>query len=255
MCGVFGFISRDGLGPDLDAMHAIAINTQQRGRHAHGVAWIDDAGRLRSYKAPGRISDNIDELLHAVRDARMLIGHCRYSTSGPAIDNVNNHPHPCDGGWIVHNGTIYNSEKLIDRFGLLPSTDCDSEVLGLMIEERRKGSLVDRTAAVLNRCEGPAVVLGLWNRPAKMIVARRGKPLHLDGDENGNVYFASLPERLTDPSRVLDNTARVLSVHDGEIHQTVSHKVQPCQKRNAERNPPLGRPLRISRNDQPRVPK
>lgn len=243
MCGVFGFISVDGSGPDPATLKRLAFSTQRRGLHAHGLAWVDATGRLRRYKAPGPIGRNLGCLTRVAR-ARMLIGHCRYSTSGPAADNGNNHPHSCDGGWIVHNGTIHNAERLAFEWDLPVTTDCDSEVLGLLIEEQ-DGTLLDRVATAAELLEGPAVMLGLWTRPARMAIVRRGKPLHIDVDDSGNVYFASLPDCLTDPGRILENTARVVSIRDGKAHQAIL-EIEPCRRRPAEKSPPLGRPLRNS---------
>ena len=68
------------------------------------------------------------------RNARMLVGHCRWATHGDPRNNLNNHPHPADGGWIVHNGVVHNHEDLRRRVRPLAVTECDSEVLGLLIE-------------------------------------------------------------------------------------------------------------------------
>jgi glucosamine 6-phosphate synthetase-like amidotransferase/phosphosugar isomerase protein len=219
----------------------MAFSTQRRGMHAHGLSWIDRGGRLRRYKAPGPIGRNLACLAHVAK-SRMLIGHCRYSTSGPAENNNNNHPHPADGGWIVHNGTIHNADRLAFEWELPVTIDCDSEVFGLLIEEQT-GTLLDRVAKSTELLEGPAVMLGLWSRPARVAIVRRGNPLHIDVDDRGNVYFASLPDCLTDPDRILDNTARVVTVRDGVAHQLIQ-EIDPCRKRAAEKSPPLGRSLR-----------
>lgn len=247
MCGVFGFISADGKGPDLALLRAIGRETETRGQHAHGLAWVDPAGRLHAYKRSDRLSWNL-ECLDRLDGARMVIGHCRYATSGRGEGD--NHPHPADGGWIVHNGIVFNHRELVRRFDLAPSTKCDSEVLGLLIG-RGNGSLLERAAAAVAPAEGPLVVMGLWTRPLRLLVVRRGKPLHVAVDGNRNVYFASLPgaleasRRLSTADRLLDNTARVVRVVNGDLEQRIA-EVEPCRKRKAEANPPLGRPLKSS---------
>ena len=40
MCGLFGFISKAGGGPDLDRLRRIALETQTRGIHAFGLVWV-----------------------------------------------------------------------------------------------------------------------------------------------------------------------------------------------------------------------
>lgn len=207
MCGVFGFVSFDGKGPAMGQLQDIAQVTMRRGPHAFGFAWIDSKGRLHSFKQTGRIIDSIG-LLQLAEDARMLIGHCRYATHGSPDDNLNNHPHPTDGGWIVHNGVIRGYERIVDEHNFFPTTKCDSEVLGLLIEEA-KGSMSERVRyAVREAHDGPMVVLGLWNRPNRLIAMRDGNPLHLSKVKGGKrYYFASLPDGLPgEVKRVKDGT-------------------------------------------------
>lgn len=224
MCGIFGFIAREGQTCDLGLLRKLAIETEARGPHAFGFAWIDAAGRVRSFKSPGRISKSLRMLSH-LQDARAVIGHCRYVTNGAPHHNINNHPHPADGGWIVHNGTIRNHRFLVSSYGLMPSSECDSEVAGLLIEEFN-GSIRDRVRRVVNLSDGPMVLCGLWARPARLIIARRGKPLHFGVDDRA-CYFASLAGVLPRPKRCLDNTVRTLTQRDGHFYQNVQ-EVEPC---------------------------
>src|SRR5947209_5717981 len=205
MCGVFGFISRDGGKVNLEVLGRIAEATERRGPHAFGFAWIDRRGRMKCYKQTGRITDHLGLLLMAA-DARMLIGHCRFATQGDPADNINNHPHPADGGWLVHNGQVRNYSELVRSFGLCPVSACDSELLGLLVE-RGKGSVLDRCrAAVKAVCpdeepgslfmsSAPLVLLGLWPRPDRLVAIRRGNPLHFGRTEHG-IYLASLADGL-----------------------------------------------------------
>ena len=82
-----------------------------RGPHAFGFAWLDWEGRLRMFKQTGKITSNLG-LLRMMKNARIIVGHCRYATHGAPENNLNNHPHPADGGWIVHNGVVSNHEEL-----------------------------------------------------------------------------------------------------------------------------------------------
>jgi glucosamine 6-phosphate synthetase-like amidotransferase/phosphosugar isomerase protein len=132
-------------------------------------------------------------------DARFLIGHCRFATQGSPDNNLNNHPHPADGGWIVHNGVIGEYRDLVRRHELSPVTGCDSELLGLLIEQR-SGTLRARCAESARLVgAGPLVLLGLWSRPGRLVAVRSGNPLHLGevGDGAGaSFYLGSLPDGL-----------------------------------------------------------
>lgn len=201
MCGVFGFVSYDGKGPHLKRLEKIARVTMTRGPHAFGFAWLTWAGRVKMFKQTGRITDYLG-LLRMAADARVLVGHCRYATHGDPGNNLNNHPHPADGGWIVHNGVVHNHEQLADEHDLYPVSVCDSEVLGLLIAES-EGRLPARCAAVANVAKGNLVMLGVWGKPARLVAVRRGNPLSVgrvgDGDR---FYLGSLADEL--PGEVVE---------------------------------------------------
>ncbi|MCX7669674.1 MAG: class II glutamine amidotransferase [Anaerolineae bacterium] len=219
MCGIFGFLSTDGRGPDLARLRRIAAETETRGRHAFGLAWIDADGAIRTFKRPGAATAALGDL-DACRHATAVIGHCRWATHGDPQDNRNNHPHPAGRGWLVHNGVVRNYAELLRRYGLRPRTDCDSEVLGLLMM-RRAGPLVARAAWAVAQTEGPLALLGLWRSPVRLLVVRRGNPLCFS-ETPGGFYFASLPGEL--PGRVLsitDEYAGVLAYQDGELKHEV----------------------------------
>ena len=217
MCGVFGFVSRDGGTLNLGVLARLARVTERRGPHAFGFAWIDRRGRLKCYKQTGRVGDHLG-LLRMAADARMLVGHCRYATQGSPGDNINNHPHPADGGWLVHNGVLPDYERLVGEHGLYPVSACDSEVLGLLVE-RGTGSVLERCRAAVRAASPdpepaslfdlpqPLVLLGLWPRPDRLVAVRRGNPLHYSKTEQG-FYLASLADGLPgQPCAIKDRTA------------------------------------------------
>jgi len=209
MCGVFGFIANGDKRADMGRIRMMAEETELRGPHAFGFAWIDATGRLKRYKQQGRISDHLG-LLEMAADARVLIGHCRYTTHGSEDQNINNHPHPADGGWIVHNGIYRNYRETIERRGLHPVSECDSEVLGLTIEASQGESLLERCIEAVNDVAlTPLVMLGIW-KPGRLVIVRRGNPLKW-GQTNRGTYIASLRPGLPKESfNLKDNTARQL---------------------------------------------
>lgn len=201
MCGVFGFVGTTR--PNLARLRDIAINTMTRGDHAFGFAWIDGRGRLKMYKQHGRIADHLDTL-ELVADARMIIGHCRWATHGKPANNINNHPHPSDGGWIVHNGMIPGHARIGARNGFFPVSECDTEVLAQLVEDG-EGTLSERCRNAVEEVSGtPLVMMGLWARPGRLVIARAGNPLSMGTCVKGNRYFASYAEEL--PGRVEEVT-------------------------------------------------
>lgn len=215
MCGVFGFISNDGNGPSLTALERIAKATESRGPHAFGLAWVDSRGRLKMFKQTGRISNHLGVLELAV-DARMLIGHCRFATHGDPRNNLNNHPHPADGGWFVHNGVIGRYRQLIDDYSLAPVTQCDSEVLGLLIEEL-DGTLMERCIRAVQLAQSASLaMLGLWRSPQRLVAIRSGNPLHV-AETAGGCYLASLAQGMPAGAYNLrDQTALSFTIEHGK---------------------------------------
>jgi glucosamine 6-phosphate synthetase-like amidotransferase/phosphosugar isomerase protein len=218
MCGVFGFITKDGRGPDLAHLRRIAAETETRGHHAFGLAWLAADGAIHTFKRPGPAMANLGDLTRC-RGAAVVIGHCRWATHGHPADNRNNHPHPAGRGWFVHNGVVFNHATLVREFRLAPQTQCDSEVLGLLMA-RFPGTLGLRAARTAGVAVGRLAMLGVWRNPARLLIVRHGNPLCF-GETKGGFYFASLPEEL--PGKVIpikDRYAGVLSFEHGGLQHT-----------------------------------
>jgi glucosamine--fructose-6-phosphate aminotransferase (isomerizing) len=212
MCGIFGFVAKTPTSTlSMKLLKRMAVDTERRGPHSYGFAWIDSRNRLKMYKHVGRISKNLDAL-DVAADAKMLIGHCRYATHGE-IDNLNAHPHPCDGGWIIHNGVISHHRQINEEFGLNPVTECDSETVGMLIEQL-DGSLVDRVSETIRQLAlSNFAMMGIWKSSSnRMVVARAGNPLHFTTRSSG-VYLASYKTTLGDNAKSVKNGSLKMFSH------------------------------------------
>ncbi|HEX8913854.1 MAG TPA: hypothetical protein VF796_16010 [Humisphaera sp.] len=220
MCSIFGFVASPRGSLDLSVVRAVVAANIRRGPHAFGFAWLDGRGRLRSYRQVGRLTDELP-VLRMVADARLLIGHLRWATQGDPGANINNHPHPCDGGWLVHNGIVTNYDELLaGHRGLPVSSECDSELIGALAEASPRRTLAGRLRWSVDRVAGPLAVLGLWSRPGVLAVARRGNPLHWSADADGT-YLATLAEGLPgSPRAVADGRLTILRPRGGATEAT-----------------------------------
>jgi glucosamine--fructose-6-phosphate aminotransferase (isomerizing) len=249
MCGIFGFVSKSGERPSLKQLQKIATITEERGPHAFGFAWIDGSGRLRSFKQQGRISRSLDLLAMAV-DARMLIGHTRYATHGDPENNSNNHPHPVDGGWLVHNGVIRNYRQLLTQWSMHPVSDCDSESLALLIEQL-PGTLVERCQDAVNLTEGVLAMAAIWRSPQRLVAIRRGNPLAL-GQDDGGWYFGSFARGLPGGQPLRDQ--RVLSFsRKGNIAKLTMGDLPELEDDEPQLTPqPAAQSKKTTKGSQPR---
>jgi glucosamine--fructose-6-phosphate aminotransferase (isomerizing) len=188
MCGIFGYVSKNGSGPSLAVLKRIAAETEARGRHAFGLAWVGVDGSIHTFRRPGPATANLGDL-DRCGGTQMVVGHCRRATHGSPEDNRNNHPHAAGKGRFVHNGVVWNYRELTDQHSLDPQTACDSEVIGLLVAKAR-GRLIERVAASVAETWGPLAVLGLWAAPLRLVVVRRDNPLYFSETDSG-FWFAS----------------------------------------------------------------
>lgn len=192
MCGIFGAFQIDRAKPiSIGFLRRLGMAQISRGRHAWGIAWLTADGRVCAYKSPGVLPADFPDAIDPNPVA--VIGHTRWATHGDAGCNENNHPHPSDGGWIVHNGVVSGHKAIADEHRLSLMSDCDSEVIARLIEIGGR-SLSRRMVFAVNATErfDPLAVAGLWPRPNRFALARRGNPVRMLAADSGNHYFGSL---------------------------------------------------------------
>lgn len=190
MCGIFGFVRSAGQ-LDLDLLRYLAVQTEERGKHAFGFAWLSASGELRSYKQKGLISAHL-HTLDQVADAVAVIGHTRHFTHGTPDNNANNHPHPTGDGFLVHNGVFSQHASFIQRHRLQCVGECDSEALARFLEKHRHEKPWSRLKRLYSSVSGYHSINLAILLPDHLILCRRGNPLNfVRRQTTGDVYFMS----------------------------------------------------------------
>lgn len=180
MCGITGLyacgMNSSGWEPLLRSLLA---NSQIRGLHARGVAWLTSAGELRHFNEPGGLGGLAlpEGLAYAGSTgitARAAF-HARYSTSDLAF----NQPLAAEGLAVTHNGVISQEDPALWEalYGLRCEGGNDTELL-------LRSLLRDPARSPLE--EWPeASIAAAWldSRDGSLTLARNGKrPLYVVTD-------------------------------------------------------------------------
>ena len=152
MCAVIGIYSGSEL-VNISDFQALLLQSKVRGKHATGAAWIEN-GELKTYVIP----ESAEQLELPEIRTRLIIGHCRYSTS-----DLNFNQPIYDGNLaIAHNGVVtqQDSTEWPELYGMDFKTRCDSEILLRHYEKgvhplNVEGSMA---ALILNNIEDPSLI-------------------------------------------------------------------------------------------------
>ena len=160
-CGVFGMYSARPI--DLAWMTYLGIfSMQHRGQEAAGIC-VSDGEKFHVEKDLGLVTQVFDERrLDNLRlaNARVAIGHVRYSTTG---SNLRFNAQPLTTRTnkgilgLVHNGNFVNAREVRDVMlmeGALFATTNDSEVMLNLIARESHMDLVQATAAAMQQLKG-----------------------------------------------------------------------------------------------------
>lgn len=220
MCGIIAYTGyRQAIPVLINGLKRL----EYRGYDSAGVGLIDKK-RVTVIKASGKIN-NLENLLRDIDiDARVGIGHTRWSTHGAPTD-YNAHPHTNGNKTIaiVHNGIIENYRALktmLKEMGYQFASETDSEVFAHLISffyEKEK-NLFNATRLALREVEGAYGLCVLSSEePDKIIAARKGSPLII-GVGDGEHFVAS------DAPAILEYTSNVIFLEDGDIAEISKDK-------------------------------
>lgn len=115
----------------------LMVELQPRGIDAAGVAIINEGAESRVYKKPLRperlvVRPMFDETMNLIGpQTNFVMLHARATTVGSTEENFNNHPIVTEPIVGIHNGTLYNEDKLFSKFDkdFDRDGDVDSEII------------------------------------------------------------------------------------------------------------------------------
>ncbi len=221
MCGIVGYVGPKKVVPVIiEGLRRL----EYRGYDSAGIAvGSPSSSTLDVRRAPGKLSNLEEVLLHHPLDGTYGIGHTRWATHGrPTEENA--HPHrDCTGRIVVvHNGIVENYLELKGELiaqGHKFVTETDTEIIAHLIEQVQQeadaaGQPISLEVAVrraVKRLTG-AFALGVLSaaEPDKIVVARFGPPVII-GVGEGESFVAS------DVPGILHHTRNIYFLADGDM--------------------------------------
>lgn len=207
MCGIVGYIGEKQAQPIL---FNCLKRLEYRGYDSCGVAVA--SGALEIYKDAVRVGV-LGETAPQF-SGKTGIGHTRWATHG-GPSQANAHPHlDCTGNIaVVHNGIINNVRELKSRLieeGHTFTSETDTEVIPHLIEKYYDGNLEAAVATALGDIDGSYAIVVIARGESKLVVARKDSPLIIGIGDRENFVASDVPA-------ILDYTARVIYLEDGDI--------------------------------------
>ncbi len=172
MCGIAGIHRRkDGQLTNVEAACAAMLEViARRGSDATGSLALHDEGEVSLSRGCVPAHRFLAKgMMAQVRGARTILLHTRWATVGKPDDVRNAHPQLSGGMAAIHNGTIYNADKIFHAFELPRLAEVDSEIIPAIVAAfgwESAGSALDLLDG------GAAVALVDESKPRELILAR-----------------------------------------------------------------------------------
>lgn len=213
MCGIVGCVAQRNIRNILlEGLRRL----EYRGYDSAGLAIIDSAQNLQTYKALGKV-EALATKVDAQQPQGMLgIAHTRWATHG-GVTEQNAHPHEAGGIFsLVHNGIIENFAEIKDKLLKLDyefHSETDSEVIVVLLYHHFKATkdLMEAVGRTVKELEGGySLAIIHKDYPDTLIGVKHGAPLVVGIGEEEN--FLS-----SDALALLQVTDRFIYLADDEI--------------------------------------
>ena len=215
MCGIFGFVAREGAPVSPQIMRRLLLDlfqrSEPRGQEASGLVVIAD-GQANVFKRPlapnafmrhpgfrsfldGNLKRGFSNGEDTLDRPMAAIGHCRLVTNGAEVVHDNNQPVVVDHIVGIHNGIVTNEATLVSRHGNMRRTmDVDSEALFRLLDSYldEGADLSGAIAKTFDAVEGTASVAFFRDDiEAVSLATNNGSLFFVCADELQATFFAS----------------------------------------------------------------
>ena len=221
MCGIVGYIGKREIKEQLvDGLREL----EYRGYDSAGIAVMQE-GHISAFKAVGKLA-NLEEKTKDFRTEGpgVGIGHTRWATHGKPTE-LNAHPHMGEYSYVVHNGIIENYreiKEMLEELGVRFLSQTDTEVIVHLFEKEaeRHADLFSAFKATIDQLDGAyAVLLVTQKAPETVFFARKGSPMIVGRNREGEVFFASSDAPL------IGEATEVAYMEDGTVGYATPEKI------------------------------
>ncbi|MCR4924680.1 MAG: amidophosphoribosyltransferase [Clostridiales bacterium] len=180
-CGVFGIYNND----EINCAHETYLSLyalQHRGQASCGIA-VNNSRIIDCYKntgiVPEVLTQNVIKELSDKGNAKMALGHVRYSNSKEEVNSFNSQPFVMsysNGSLsIVNNGSLVNTRKVCEELenkGAVFQTSSDAELIAYIVaRERLKTDSIEKAvSSAMEKIEGAYSFLMMT--PSKLVAVR-----------------------------------------------------------------------------------
>lgn len=194
-CGIFGIYA---------TQDDVAYNTylglfalQHRGQESAGIV-LSDGKNVEIKRGMGLVTEVFRDGMPALENARMAIGHVRYSTTGANLPiNVQPLKVSFAGGnlSLSHNGNLTNAKSLREKLaaeGAVFQTSVDTEIIITLIARSRANTIEEKIAEAMRELSGAFSVLVMTDE--KLFAVRDSfgyRPLCIGQMEDGAYVVSS----------------------------------------------------------------
>lgn len=170
MCAIIGFLSKNPNQEAIQTLKKLFVESKIRGMHAYGYATPQKTNKSHSLKT----------LIESIDKPNILIGHCRYSTSGDYLDHNNNQPLKYLDESMVFNGVIDMRTKpeMEKAYQIQMTSDNDGEI---MLQNNNRQQLLQSHISFA----------GLFLKGNKMIAMRNGNRPAYWAQKYDSIYVGS----------------------------------------------------------------
>lgn len=197
ICSIAGFYCYGENRPSIETLKGLMIASQNRGKSAAGMAYMNAYSQIMIRKQAGPAEDLVhgmtDENWDEVARSPRALFHARATTKGTEKENVNNHPVSAYGWVVVHNGHVNNDDDLFSHYSAERYAEVDTAAIPLVLTQ---GTTYEDSLRHLSILSGQ-VSTAIWSLdyPDKIAIARLGSnDVYLFLDPVNNImYWCSTP--------------------------------------------------------------